>query len=133
MFSHIMVGTNDIERAGRFYDQVLAVLGVPAGTPNRAKSGHMRMFYRHDGGTFGVVEPINGEPASVANGGTIAFRCESPEQVHAFHDAAVAQGGVSIEDPPGMRGDATTGYYLAYVRDLDGHKLCAIYRPKAPA
>lgn len=130
MFNHIMVGSNDIERSRRFYDQVLGVLGAPAATPHRAKSGHMRMFYRHDGGSFGIAEPINGEPATVANGGTIAFRCHSPQQVHAFHDAALAQGGISIEEPPGLRSDALGAYYLAYVSDPYGNKLCSVHRPK---
>jgi len=131
MFNHIIVGTNDIERSRRFYDPVLGVLGASRAMPHRAKSGHLRMFYRHDGGTFGIAEPINGEAATAANGGTIAFRCASPEQVHAFHDTAVAHGGVSIEDPPGLRTDALGQYYLAYVRDPDGNKLCAVHRPKA--
>ena len=87
------------------------------------------MFYRHDGGTFGVSEPIDGEPATVANGGTIGFKCNSAEQVQRFHDVAVAHGGNSIEDPPGLReGKLGGAMHLAYVRDPDGNKLCALYR-----
>lgn len=128
MFNHIMIGSNDIERAKQFYDAVLGVLG--AGEPFRhtAASGHVRLFYRHNGGTLGITQPINGEPATSANGGTIAFKCDSPERVHSFHDTAVAHGGVSIENPPGLRKDSMGSYYLAYVRDPDGHKLCAIHR-----
>jgi catechol 2,3-dioxygenase-like lactoylglutathione lyase family enzyme len=130
VFNHIMVGSNDIARSQRFYDAVLATLGVGAGARNVAKSGHTRLFYRHDGGTFGISEPINGQPASAANGATIGFRCHSPEQVLAFHGAALANGGVSIEDAPGPREGPTGTMHLAYVRDPDGNKLCAVYRAK---
>ena len=103
MFSHIMVGSNDIERSKRFYDAVLGVLGAKEPVRNLNATGHTRLFYRHEGNTFCVVQPINDEPATAANGGTIGFKCQSPEQVKAFHDTAVAHGGVSIEEPPGLR------------------------------
>jgi catechol 2,3-dioxygenase-like lactoylglutathione lyase family enzyme len=130
MFSHIGVGSNDIERSERFYNAVLGVLG--AGKPFRDKNGtgQTRLFYRHDGGTFLISEPINGEPATFANGGTIGFKCSSSEQVQQFHDMAVAHGGSTIEAPPGLREGARGALYLAYVRDPDGNKLCALYRPK---
>lgn len=128
MFSHVMVGTNDIERARRFYDAVLGVLGVAPPVRNTSKSGHERLFYRHDGASFGVTQPIDGGAATAANGGTIGFKCSTAEQVKAFHDAAVAHGGTSIEDPPGLRDHS--GLHLAYVRDPDGNKLCALHRPK---
>jgi catechol 2,3-dioxygenase-like lactoylglutathione lyase family enzyme len=130
MFSHVMVGSNDIERSKRFYDAVLGVLGVGEPHRSQAGTGHNRLFYRHDGGTFCVSEPINGEPATFANGGTIGFKCSSPEQVRAFHDTAVAHGGTSIEDPPGLREGKLGAMQLAYVRDPDGNKLCALHRPK---
>ena len=130
MFSHIMVGSNDIERSKRFYDAVLGVLGAGEPIRNKANSGHDRLFYRHDGSTFCVTQPINGEDASFANGGTIGFKCNSPEQLRAFHDTAVANGGTSIEDAPGLREGGMGAMHLAYVRDPDGHKLCAIYRIK---
>lgn len=132
MFNHIMVGSNDIERSKAFYDAVLGTLGF-AGEPHRdiARSGHARLFYRHNGGTFCVAQPINDEPACFANGGTIGFKCDSPEQVKLFHDVAVAHGGTSIEDPPGLRQGALGPMHLGYVRDPDGNKLCAIHRPAA--
>ncbi|TNF53963.1 MAG: VOC family protein [Burkholderiales bacterium] len=129
MFSHIMVGTNDIERAKRFYDAVLGVFGAGEPVRNAARTGHQRLFYRHQGTTFCVSQPINNEPATAANGGTIGFKCSSPEQVKQFHDVAVAHGGVSIEDPPGARDSTPGALHLAYVRDPDGNKLCALYRP----
>lgn len=129
MFNHIMLGTNDIERAKRFYDAVLAVLGAGEPVRNVSASGHVRLFYRHDGSAFCLTQPINDEPATAANGGTIGFKCSSPEQVQQFHDVAVAHGGVSVEDPPGPRTGGLGTLHLAYVRDPDGHKLCAIHRP----
>ena len=129
MFSHIMIGANDIERSKRFYDAALGVLGVGEPMRNVSKTGHVRFFYRHDGGTFCLTEPINGEAACGANGGTIGFKCSSPEQVSAFHDTAVAYGGTSIEDAPGLRDGPAGALYLSYVRDPDGNKLCALYRP----
>lgn len=130
MFSHIMIGSNDIERSKRFYDAVLATLGAGEPLQNKTETGHTRLFYRHDGSTFCVTEPINGEKATGANGGTIGFKCSSPEQVKEFHDVAVANGGTSIEDPPGLREGSMGAMHLAYVRDPDGNKLCAIYRGK---
>jgi catechol 2,3-dioxygenase-like lactoylglutathione lyase family enzyme len=130
MLNHVMVGSNDIERSKRFYDAVLGTLGAGEPARNRAPSGHTRLFYRHDGSTFCVTEPINGEAATAANGGTIGFKCNSPEQVRAFHDAAIAHGGKSIEEPPGLREGGLGAMHLAYVRDPDGNKLCAIYRVK---
>ena len=131
MFNHIMIGSNDIERSKRFYDAVLGALGAGEPLRNQALTGHIRLFYRHEGGVFCVSEPINDETATVANGGTIGFTCNTPELVREFHDTAVAHGGTSIEDPPGLRQNALGSLYLAYVRDPDGHKLCAIYRPQA--
>lgn len=125
-----MIGSNDIERSKRFYDAVLATLGAGEPVRDEAKTGHTRLFYRHNGNTFCVTEPINDEPATFANGSTIGFKCHSPEQVRAFHDAAIAQGGQSIEEPPGLREGSWGAMHLAYVRDPDGHKLCAIYRIK---
>lgn len=130
MFSHVMVGANDIERSKRFYDATLAVLGAGEPMQNMNATGQTRLFYRHDGNTFCVSEPINAEPASFGNGGTIGFACNSPEQVLQFHDTAVAHGGTSIEEPPGLREGKMGAMHLAYVRDPDGNKLCALYRAK---
>jgi catechol 2,3-dioxygenase-like lactoylglutathione lyase family enzyme len=130
MLNHVMLGANDIERSKTFYNAVLGVLGAGEPFRNVAASGHVRYFYRHDGSTFCISQPINNEPATAANGATIGFKCSSPEQVQQFHDVAVAQGGVSIEKPPGLRDGPAGAVHLAYVRDLDGNKLCAIYRVK---
>ena len=123
MFSHVMIGSNDLERSKKFYDAVLGTLGVaPA-----MMDGH-RMFYRSKAGTFSVSQPINGEPATAPNGGTIGFAASSPEQADAWHKAGVEAGGTTCEDPPGIREGAAGKMYLAYLRDPDGNKLCALHR-----
>ena len=123
MFSHIMIGTNDLDRAKSFYDAVLGSLGVAPGAVDRH-----RVFYRTRTGVFSVSLPINGEPATVANGGTIGFACNSAEQADAWHAAGLAHGGTSCEDPPGVREGAAGQLYLAYLRDPDGNKICALQR-----
>lgn len=128
MFNHIMVGSNDIERSKIFYDAVLATLGAGEPLRNVTPAGVTRLFYMHDDDIFCVSEPIDGEAATFANGATIGFKCTSLEQVTAFHDAAVAHGGTSVEDPPGLRQGGLGPMHLAYVRDPDGNKLCAIHR-----
>lgn len=130
MFSHVMIGSNNLDKSKRFYDAVLATLGASEPFLNQAASGHTRLFYRHEGSTLCISEPINGEAATCANGGTIGFKCSSPEQVQKFHDTAVEHGGTSVEDPPGLREGAMGAIHLAYVRDPDGNKLCALYRAK---
>jgi catechol 2,3-dioxygenase-like lactoylglutathione lyase family enzyme len=122
MFSHIMVGTNDLDRAKSFYDALLGALGVPPAMVDRH-----RIFYRTPTGVFCVSLPINGEPATFANGGTIGFACSSTEQADAWHAAGVAHGGVTCEEPPGVR-EGMGKMYLAYLRDPDGNKLCALHR-----
>ena len=127
MFSHIMIGTNDLEKAKAFYDAALGALGVPAGAVDRN-----RVFWRTPAGVFSVSLPIDGQPATVSNGSTFGFACQSAEQANAWHAAGLAHGGVACEDPPGVRQGTNGPLYLAYLRDPDGHKLCALYRmPKA--
>jgi catechol 2,3-dioxygenase-like lactoylglutathione lyase family enzyme len=123
MFSHVMVGSNDIDRSKKFYDALFVAIGGTPGTID-AKG---RIRYLHNGAAFMVSKPIDGKSATHANGGTIGFSIASAEQAKAWHDAGVANGGTSIEDPPGPRG----AMYLAYLRDPDGNKLCALHR--APA
>lgn len=128
MFSHVMVGSNDLERSKRFYDQVLGLLG--AGEPFRLEkaSGQVALFYRNQGMLFAVAQPKNAEPATVGNGSTIGFNCSSVKQVEDFHALALNNGGVPIEDPPGIRESPTGKLLMAYVCDPDGNKLCAMYR-----
>ena len=123
MFSHIMIGTNDLDKAKTFYDALLGTLGVPPGRVDRH-----RIFYRSKTGTFSVSLPIDGKPATFANGGTIGFACSSSEQAAAWHAAGIANGGVTCEEPPGVREGGMGKMYLAYLRDPDGNKLCALHR-----
>ena len=124
MFSHVMIGANDVDASKKFYDAVLGAIGIPAG--NADPKG--RIFYRTKTGVFAISKPIDGEAATHANGGTIGFTCDSPEMVRAFHEAGVANGGKSIEDPPGWREGAFGKLYLAYLRDPNGNKICALPR-----
>jgi catechol 2,3-dioxygenase-like lactoylglutathione lyase family enzyme len=123
MFSHIMIGTNDLDRAKSFYDALLGTLGVPPG-----RLDLHRIFWRTKTGTFSVTQPIDGQAATFANGGTIGFTAGSSAEVDAFHATGLAQGGKTCEDPPGNRGGAGMNLYIAYLRDLDGNKLCAVHR-----
>jgi len=123
MFSHIMIGTNDLERAKGFYDALLGTLGVPPAMVDRH-----RIFYRTPTGVFSVSLPINGEPATCANGGTIGFAAASPEQAAEWHEVGLANGGTTCEEPPGVREGGMGKMYLAYLRDPDGNKLCALHR-----
>jgi catechol 2,3-dioxygenase-like lactoylglutathione lyase family enzyme len=124
MFSHVMFGVNDLERSKKFYDALLGTLGIGPGVAN-AK----RYFYRSPTGTFGITTPINGAPATQGNGSTLGFAVQSPEQGDAWHAAGVANGGTTCEDPPGFREGPTGQIYLAYLRDPDGNKICALHRP----
>ena len=123
MFSHIVLGTNDVDRAKKFYDATLGALGVPAG----ALDGDRRVFYRTQDGTLVVTKPIDGKPATAANGATIGFSCKSPSDADAWHAAGLANGGTACEDPPGVREGPGMKLYLAYLRDPDGNKLCGLH------
>ena len=124
MFSHVMIGSNDIARSKKFYDALFAALG---GKPGR-EDDKGRLIYMNKGGIFMVTKPIDGAPATHANGGTIGFAADNPEQADAWHKAGIANGGTPIEDPPGLRKGAFGNFYLAYLRDPDGNKICAMHR-----
>ncbi|HWU74803.1 MAG TPA: VOC family protein [Sphingomonas sp.] len=124
MFSHMMVGSNDLDRSKKFYDALFgAIGGKPAMVDPKG-----RLMYLHNGGIFMVTAPIDGQPACHANGGTIGFAMETPEQADAWHAAGVANGGTAIEEDPGVREGSGMKLYLAYLRDPDGNKLCGLHR-----
>ncbi|TAG01539.1 MAG: VOC family protein [Betaproteobacteria bacterium] len=123
MFSHVMFGVNDLEASKKFYDAILGTLEIAPGVANG-----QRYFYRSPTGTFGITKPINGEPATHGNGSTLGFVMKSTEQADAFHAAGVANGGTTCENPPGWREGSVGKMYLAYLRDPDGNKICALYR-----
>ncbi len=124
MFSHIMLGANDIETSKTFYDATLGALGVQPGSVDPKG----RLFYRTKTGVFALSKPIDGEPACNGNGSTIGFAAESPEAADAWHKAGLANGGADCEDPPGIREGAGVKLYLAYLRDPSGNKICALHR-----
>lgn len=124
MYSHMVVGSNDIARSKQFYDATFGALGGKPGM----QDDKGRLVYMHNGGLFLVTPPIDGQPATHGNGCTIGFACDSPEKAQAWHDAGVANGGKSIEDPPGVREASFGKLYLAYLRDPDGNKLCTLQR-----
>ncbi len=127
MFSHIMVGANDIDASKKFYDAVLGALGVPKGT----QDDKGRVFYITPTGIFAITKPIDGKSASAANGGTVGFAAASPEAAKAWHAAGLANGGTAIEEPPGVRSGGMGPLFLAYLRDPAGNKICALHRMKS--
>ena len=124
MFSHIMIGANDIGASLKFYDAVMGTLGIAPGKVDDKG----RAFYRTKTGVFGVTKPINGEPACAANGGTIGFAADSAEAADAWYAAGIANGGSACEDPPGIRESGAVKLYIAYLRDPAGNKICALKR-----
>jgi catechol 2,3-dioxygenase-like lactoylglutathione lyase family enzyme len=122
MLNHVVIGTNDIGRARNFYDATFATLGV---TPS--KTGPTFAGYFAGGTEFFVTHPIDGQPATRANGLTVGFKAASREQVDAWHAAGLANGGTACEDPPGVRDTGRDRRYNAYLRDPDDHKVCAAY------
>ncbi len=124
MFSHVMLGADDVDAAKAFYDAVLGALGVRPGSVD-VKG---RVMYAHNHGLFMLTKPIDGAPASCGNGSTIGFAADSPAAAEAFHAAGLAHGGTAIEDPPGVRNFNGMNLYLAYLRDPAGNKVCALHR-----
>jgi catechol 2,3-dioxygenase-like lactoylglutathione lyase family enzyme len=122
MFSHVVLGANDLGKSKKFYD---ALVGATGGNPG-FEDGNGRVIYAHNGGMLLITKPINGQPACHANGGTVGFKMDSPAQADAWHAAGQANGGTSCEDAPGIREMGGTKMYLAYLRDPDGNKLCAM-------
>ena len=124
MYSHMMVGSNDLDKAKKFYDATFESIGGKPGITDPKG----RLVYLHNGAVFLVTKPIDGEPATHGNGMTIGFAMKSPEEADAWHKAGAAAGGKPIEDPPGWREGGGQKLYLAYLRDPDGNKLCALCR-----
>lgn len=120
MFSHVVVGADDVTSAKTFYDAIMGALGI-----NAVLADQTRVMYQHGAASFIATRPINGQPATAANGGTIGFTCNSPDQVDVWHEAGVCSGGQTCEDPPGVREVGGAKFYMAYLRDPSGNKLCA--------
>ncbi len=124
MFSHVIVGADDIDASKKFYDATLGTLGIAAGRFDDKG----RVFYMTSSGVFAITKPLDGKPARPANGATIGFAAKTPEEARAWHAAGTANGGTPCEDPPGVREGVRGKLYLAYLRDPAGNKLCALNR-----
>jgi catechol 2,3-dioxygenase-like lactoylglutathione lyase family enzyme len=123
MFSHMMVGANDVQESKVFYDAILGAMGHKPGVIDEKG----RCFYFTETGIFAVTPPIDGKPANHGNGCTVGFAAKDPAQADAWHAAGVANGGVSCEDAPGVREGGLGKLYLAYLRDPSGNKVCALH------
>lgn len=121
MLNYATVGSNRLEEAKRFCDELLPIAGM--GPMFDHPSGG-RLYSAPDGTMFGVLGPVNGKAATVGNGTMVGFNFDSRGKVAAFHAKAIELGG-TCEGPPGLRGAEEMGAYFAYFRDLDGNKLCA--------
>ena len=126
MFSHIMVGANDVEESKKFYDAILGEMGYKPGVIDPKG----RVFYYTKTGVFAITKPIDGEPACNGNGSTIGFHAKTTELVDSWHTVGLANGGTNCEEPPGMREGGFAKLYLAYLRDPSGNKICALHSVK---
>lgn len=123
IFSHVTLGTNDIDRARRFYGPVMSALAL---LPKDAPPGQL-IYGARSGPVLVIMTPFDGGAASVGNGTHVALNAASRSAVDAFHAAGVANGGTD-EGPPGFRPHYAADYYAAYLRDPDGNKLQAVHR-----
>ena len=118
MINHIFIGTNDVEKARAFYKATFDALGV-----HGHDLPHGTAFSNGEAAVV-VATPANGEPACVSNGATAGFKAKSYAEVDAWHAAGLANGGTD-EGAPGVRENSPGHMYGAYLRDPDGHKVCA--------
>jgi catechol 2,3-dioxygenase-like lactoylglutathione lyase family enzyme len=121
MLNYATVGTNDTTKAKAFYDQLMELAGMK---PMMDHPSGGRLYIGPNGQLFGVLGPHNGKPATVGNGSMFGFAMPTRKKVDEFHALALKLGG-TCEGAPGLRGDPGMNLYFAYVRDLDGNKLCA--------
>jgi catechol 2,3-dioxygenase-like lactoylglutathione lyase family enzyme len=118
IFTHVVLGANDVPKSRKFYDAALGTLGIK----NLGPMGENAFLYGKDAPEFVITKPANGKPACFANGGTLGFAAPSRAAVHEFHKVGLANGGTD-EGEPGPRAFAPTAY-AAYLRDPDGNKIC---------
>ena len=120
MIGYVTLGTNDLQRAAKFYDALLGEIGA-----KRAMEMETFIAWATAPNTpmVSVIKPFDGKPATVGNGVMVALLMDSKAKVDALHKKALELGGKD-EGAPGPRGD---GFYAAYFRDLDGNKLNAFF------
>ena len=131
MFSHVMLGADDIEESRIFYDKIMPILGTKPGKPTLNHDGHTRyVYFVNKSNSFLISEPINGKAATFGNGSTIGFNASSTQMIDEWHAAGIAAGSINPElcDPPGSREGGGVQLYLAYLIDPCGNKICAMYR-----
>lgn len=129
MFTHVHLGSNDVEKAKTFYDAIFEALG---GAQSWKDTDRNRWFYVKDGRFLVVGEPLDKQAALPGNGLTIGFSVTGPEQGDAWFRAGLASGGTECKgvEAPGIRDRGDGGrIYLAYLNDPDGNKLCVMHRP----
>ncbi len=124
MFSHIMIGANDVQESKAFYDAILGAIGCEPGVIDEKG----RCFYFTKSGVFTISKPINGEPACHGNGSTVGFSANTSDIADAWYAAGIANGGTACEEPPGIREGTIGKLYLAYLRDPSNNKICALHR-----
>jgi len=132
LLSYVYFGTNDLERAARFYDATLAPLGMPRCVTGDSEWDRVAAGWGiyEDGArelALWIGKPFNQQPATTGNGNMVAFSARSWREVDEFHAAALANGG-SCDGAPGLRLHYSPDFYAAYVRDPDGNKLAAVCR-----
>jgi catechol 2,3-dioxygenase-like lactoylglutathione lyase family enzyme len=121
MINYITLGTNDLDRAGKFYDELLAVVGGKRALPTASSIG---LVGPKGAPKLMIMKPFDGKPATAGNGSMVALSASSAEQVAAIHAKALALGGVD-EGAPGPRGEGA--FHCGYFRDLDGNKFNAFF------
>ena len=124
MFSHIMIGANDVQESKVFYDAILGTMGYEPGVIDEKG----RCFYFTKSGVLALTKPINGEPACHGNGSTIGFSAKTSDIADAWYAAGIANGGTACEDLAGVREGAIGTINLAYLRDPSNNKICALHR-----
>ena len=132
MFSHIVLGTNDLSRAIIFYDEVMAKLGYARPDTGGTHAGYGKAADTGGGSTCPwTYMPLNGKAATCGNGTNVALLAENRQAVDTFHEAAIVHGGQD-EGAPGLRTEVHPHFYAAYCRDPDGHKLLVVCHEDLP-
>lgn len=116
MIGYVALGTNDLQRGAKFYDELLSEIGAKRFMENEA---FIAWSIGPDKPSLAITKPFNGDPATIGNGVMVALAVENPQQVDALYAKAIELGATD-EGPSGKRED---GFYAGYFRDLDGNKL----------